>query len=191
MGKRTRRFADDGWAVWIDGDDRSTIYLNEWINPKGKSYVDIGVRIYGAKSANELNIYVPFEIKENEISDLSVELEDKDILRGLFNTNGIVDAEKNDYTSELIYDSRVVSLINLKEEILKIKKVSVGTVLTASLGKIQEYITSDEAYVIFRIPHKTLDKIFIPQIDVQSGIERLKSLFQVLRLHKNTDIPYV
>ena len=36
MGKRTRRFADDGWAIWIDGDDRSTIYLNEWLNPKGK-----------------------------------------------------------------------------------------------------------------------------------------------------------
>lgn len=176
MGKRTRWFADDGWAIWIDGDDRSTIYLNEWLNPKGKSFVDIGVRIYGAKSANELNIYVPFEIKENEISDLSVELEDKDILRGLFNTNGIVDAEKNDCTSELRYDGRVVSLINLKEDILKIKKVSLGTVITASLRKIQEYITSDEAYVIFRIPHKTLDKIFLPQIDVKSGIERFKEL---------------
>ncbi|MDY5231676.1 MAG: hypothetical protein SPH44_11280, partial [Eubacteriales bacterium] len=96
MSIKTRKFADDGWGIWIDGDDRSTIYLNEWINPKGKSYVDIGVRIYGAKEANELNIYVPFEITENEITDLSVELEDRDILRGLFNTNGIVDTEKNE-----------------------------------------------------------------------------------------------
>lgn len=94
MSIKTRKFADDGWEIWIDGDDRSTVYLNEWINPKGKSYVDIGVRIYGAKKANDLNIYVPFEITEHEIADLSVELSDDNILRGLFNTNGIVGAEK-------------------------------------------------------------------------------------------------
>ena len=176
MGMKSRRFADDGWGIWIDGDDRSTIYLNEWINPKGKSYVDIGVRIYGAKEANELNIYVPFEITENEITDLSVELEDRDILRGLFNTNGIVDTEKNEFTSELKYDGRKVSLINLKSEILKIKQVSSGTVVTVNTHKIQEYITSNEAYVIFRIPHKTLDKIFSPKMDVMGGMERLKEL---------------
>ena len=176
MGMKSRRFADDGWGIWIDGDDRSTIYLNEWINPKGKSYVDIGVRIYGAKEANELNIYVPFEITENEITDLSVELEDRDILRGLFNTNGIVDTEKNEFTSELKYDGRTVSLINLKSEILKIKQVSSGTVVTVNTHKIQEYITSNEAYVIFRIPHKTLDKIFSPKMDVMGGMERLKEL---------------
>ena len=52
MSIKTRKFADDGWGIWIDGDDRSTVYLNEWINPKGKSYVDIAIRIYGAKKAN-------------------------------------------------------------------------------------------------------------------------------------------
>ncbi len=176
LGKRTRMFADDGWAIWIDGDDRSTIYLNEWLNPEGKSWVDIGLRIYGAKSANEINIYVPFRIKESEVSDLSVELENNDILRGLFNTNGIVDAEKNEYTSELRYDGRTVSLINLSKEIMEIKQVSVGTMVTASFRKIQEYITSNEAYVIFRIPHKTLDKIFSTQIDVGDSISRLKEI---------------
>ena len=176
MGMKSRRFADDGWGIWIDGDDRSTVYLNEWINPKGKSYVDIGIRIYGAKEANALNIYVPFEITENEITDLSVELEDRDILRGLFNTNGIVDTEKNEYTSELQYDGRTVSLINLSKEILKVKHIAGGTVITAELHKIQQYITSDEAYVIFRIPHRTLDEVFTPQMNVRGSIERLKEL---------------
>lgn len=176
MSIKARRFADDGWAIWIDGDDRSTVYLNEWINPKGRSYVDIAIRIYGAKEANELNIYVPFEITENEITDLSVELSDHNILRGLFNTNGIVDAEKNEYTSELRYDGRTVSLINLSKEILKVKHIAGGTVITAKLHKIQQYITSDEAYVIFRIPHRTLDKIFAPQMNVRRSVERLKEL---------------
>lgn len=176
MGIKTRKFADDGWGIWIDGDDRSTVYLNEWINPKSKSYVDIGVRIYGAKKANDLNIYVPFEITEHEIADLSAELSDDNILRGLFNTNGIVDAEKNEYTSELRYDGRTVSLINLSKEILKAKRVAEGTVITAALNKIQQHITSDEAYVIFRIPHRTLDEVFTPQMNVRGSIERLKEL---------------
>lgn len=176
MSIKTRKFADDGWGIWIDGDDRSTVYLNEWINPKDKSYVDIGVRIYGAKKANDLNIYVPFEITEHEIADLSVELSDDNILRGLFNTNGIVDAEKNEYTSDLKYDGRTVSLINLSKEILKAKRVAEGTVITAALNKIQQHITSDEAYVIFRIPHRTLDEVFTPQMNVRGSIERLKEL---------------
>lgn len=176
MSIKARRFADDGWGIWIDGDDRSTVYLNEWINPKVNSYVDVGIRIYGAKEANELNIYVPFEITENEITDLSVELSDRNILRGLFNTNGIVDTEKNEYTSELRYDGRIVSLINLSKEILKVKHIASGTMIKAELHKIQQYITSDEAYVIFRIPHRTLDNIFVPQINVRGSIERLKEL---------------
>ena len=176
MSIKTRKFADDGWGIWIDGDDRSTVYLNEWINPKGKSYVDIAIRIYGAKKANELNIYVPFGITADEITDLSVELEDDAILRGLFNTNGMVDAEKNESTSELKYDGRTVSLINLSKEILKAKRIAEGTVITAALNKIQQHITSDEAYVIFRIPHRTLDEVFTPQMNVRGSIERLKEL---------------
>ena len=39
MAKRNKKFADDGWAVWVDGDDTSTVYINDWLNPKGKSYV--------------------------------------------------------------------------------------------------------------------------------------------------------
>ena len=178
MGNKKRRFADDGWALWIDGDDRSTIYLNEWINPKGKSYVDISVRVYGAKEANEVNFFVPFEIEKNEITDLSYMLSDSSALRALFNTNGKVDSEKTKYTSELRYDNRTVSLINLTNAFATIKKVSYGTVITVDFEFIKECITSDEAYMIFRIPHKTLDKIFAPTMDVGSMFDKINSLIQ-------------
>ncbi len=178
MGSKKRRFADDGWALWIDGDDRSTIYLNEWINPKGKSYVDISVRVYGAKEANEVNFFVPFEIEKNEITDLSYMLSDASALRALFNTNGKVDSEKTKYTSELRYDNRTVSLINLTNAFTTIKKVSYGTVITVDFEFIKECITSDEAYMIFRIPHKTLDKIFAPTMDVGSMFDKINSLIQ-------------
>ena len=51
MAKKQRKFADDGWAVWIDGDDTSTIYINDWLNPKGKSYVDMAIRIRKIKES--------------------------------------------------------------------------------------------------------------------------------------------
>ena len=178
MGSKKRRFADDGWALWIDGDDRSTIYLNEWINPKGRSYVDISVRVYGARETKNVNLFVPFVIEANEITDLSYMLADASALRALFNTNGKVDSEKTRYTSELRYDNRTVSLINLTNEFTKIKKISYGTVLTVDFEFIKDCITSDEAYLIFRIPHKTLDKIFAPTIDVSSMFNKINSLIQ-------------
>ena len=178
MGSKKRRFADDGWALWIDGDDRSTIYLNEWINPKGRSYVDISVRVYGAKETKTVNFFVPFTIEENEITDLSHMLADGSALRALFNTNGKVDSEKTKYTSELRYDNRTVSLINLTNEFTEVKKISYGTVITVDFEFIKTFITSDEAYLIFRIPHKTLDKVFAPVIDVGSMFNRINSLIQ-------------
>ena len=30
------RFADDGWAYWVAGNDTSTIYLHEWVNPNAE-----------------------------------------------------------------------------------------------------------------------------------------------------------
>ena len=178
MGNKKRKFADDGWALWIDGDDRSTIYLNEWINPKNKSYVDISVRVYGAKDTSAVNFFVPFLVERNEIADLSYMLADGSALRTLFNTNGKVDSEKTKYTSELSYDNRTVSLINLSDEFISLKQVSYGTVITVDFEFIKECITSNEAYLIFRIPYKTLDKIFAASIDVMGVIDKINSLIQ-------------
>ena len=60
MSKKRRKFADDGWAIWVDGDDTSTVYINDWLNPKGNSYVDFSIRICGAKIGKSLNVYVPW-----------------------------------------------------------------------------------------------------------------------------------
>ena len=178
MGSKKRRFADDGWALWIDGDDRSTIYLNEWINPKGRSYVDVSVRVYGAKAAKTVNFFVPFALEKDELTDLSYMLADSSALRALFNTNGMVDSEKTKYTSELRYDNRTVSLINLANEFISVSKVSYGTVISVDFEFIKDCITADEAYLIFRIPHKTLDKIFMPSMDVGSVFDKINSLIQ-------------
>ena len=81
MAKKQRKFADDGWAIWIDGDDTSTVYINDWLNPKGKSFVDIAVRIRGVKSSKTLYTYVPFAVSRDEIEDVSLRFDNTKILQ--------------------------------------------------------------------------------------------------------------
>ena len=80
MAKEQRKFVDDGWAFWIDGEDTSNIYLNDWLNPKGKSFVDIAVHIHGVKESRSLHVYVPFAVAKDEIEDVSLSFQDKKFL---------------------------------------------------------------------------------------------------------------
>jgi hypothetical protein len=70
MPKKQRNFADDGWAIWVDGEDTSTVYINDWLNPKGKSFVDIAIRVRGVKASKGLHVYVPFPVSADEIQDM-------------------------------------------------------------------------------------------------------------------------
>ena len=101
MPKKQRKFADDGWAVWIDGDDVSTVYINDWLNPKGKSYVDLAVRIRGVKASKSLNVYVPFLVKQEEKAQI------KDIFQKVADLNKVLDKYdivKENYWAEF-YDA--------------------------------------------------------------------------------------
>ena len=101
MARKYKKFADDGWAVWIDGDDTSTIYINDWINPRGKSYVDMAIRIRNIKTSRFLHVYVPFSVSEDEIEDVSLLFNDTKILQATFSAACIVDFKKNAHTSEI------------------------------------------------------------------------------------------
>ena len=61
MSVKGKKFTDDGWAIWIDGDDTSTIYFHDWMSPKGKSYIDVSVKIVGIKKTSKLCLYVPLQ----------------------------------------------------------------------------------------------------------------------------------
>ena len=98
MTKKQRKFADDGWAIWINGEDVSTVYINDWLNPKGKSYVDIAVRIRGVKESKLLNVYVPFMVTREEIEDVSLLFNDTRILQAIFSSSCIIEYKKNEHT---------------------------------------------------------------------------------------------
>ena len=84
MPKRHKKFADDGWAIWVDGDDTSTVYINNWLNPKGHSYVDLAVRIRGVKTSTALHVYVPFAVERRELDDVSLLFDNTKILQATF-----------------------------------------------------------------------------------------------------------
>lgn len=95
MASKNKRFADDGWAVWVNGDDNSTVYINDWLTPTGDSYVDFAVRIRGVKSPALLNVYIPFGVTKDEITDTSLNFEDEGVLRATFSAANVIEHYKN------------------------------------------------------------------------------------------------
>ena len=176
MAKKNKKFADDGWAIWIDGDDTSTIYLNDWLNPKGKSYVDMAIRIRKIKASKVMYVYVPFSISEAEIEDVSLLFNNTKILQATFSAACIVDFKKNAHTSEIAYNGKTVDIVHISTLTYDTVPLSHGTLLRVDLEKLQQYLDNDEAYFIWRMPHKTLDEIFKPRVDVGNALDRLKDL---------------
>ena len=176
MPKKQRKFADDGWAVWIDGEDTSTIHINDWLNPKGKSYVDIAIHIRGIKSSKALNVYVPFPIMKEEIEDVSLSFGDTKILQAIFSAACIVDYKKNQHTSEIAYNGKTVDIVHISTTSFDVEAISNGTLIRVGLQELQPHFDNDEGYFIWRMPHKSLDAIFKPCVDVENAMERLRDL---------------
>ena len=176
MPQKYKKFADDGWAVWIDGEDTSTIHINDWLNPKGKSYVDLAIHIRGIKSSKSLNVYVPFFVSNEEIEDVSLSFENTKILQAIFSAACIVDYKKNPHTSEIAYNGKTVDIVHISTTGFKTEPLSDGTLIRVDLQELQPYLDNDEAYLIWRMPHKSLDAIFKPHVGVGNALERLRDL---------------
>ena len=176
MAKKQRKFADDGWAVWIDGDDTSTVYINNWLNPKGKSYVDLAIRIRGVKSSKTLNVYIPFFVCAEEIEDVSLLFHDTKILQATFSAACIVDYKKNEYTSEIAYNGKTVDIVHISTLDYRMKNLSDGTLMNINLAELQSCLDNDEAYFIWRMPHKSLNEIFKPRVSMENILGRLRDL---------------
>ncbi len=174
MANKQKSFVDDGWAVWIDGDDISTVYINDWLNPHGRSYVDIAIHTRGIKATHSLNIYIPFLVTEKEVTDVSLLLEDESILYATFNAACIIDFKKNAYTSEIAYHGKTIDLVHISELGYTVKPLAGGTLFQTDLDSLQEFVDNDEVYFLFRIPHKSLNQMFVQKIDVQGCIDKLR-----------------
>lgn len=176
MSKKQRRFADDGWAIWIDGDDTSSVYINDWINPKGKSYVDLAIRIRGVKLCKCLHVYIPFAVLPEEIEDVSLLFKNTKILQATFNAACIIDYKKNEHTSEIAYNGKTVDIVHISTLDYELVALPDGTLMHIDLEKLCPFLDNDEAYFLWRLPHKSLDAIFETHVDVGNVIDRLRDL---------------
>jgi len=176
MASRNKCFADDGWAFWVTGDDTSTLYFNEWINPRGKNYVDVGIRIIGVQETRDLNIYVPFPLEEAELQDISHRLQKPEIFRAVLNASGLMEYKKNACTSEIAYRGRSSDMVHLSEVRYTCCPLADGTLIHVSIDALKDYLDNEEAYFLFRIPNKSLDRVFVPRRDMQNLFLRLRDL---------------
>ena len=176
MPKKERKFTDDGWAVWIDGDDTSTVYINDWLNPKGKSYIDIAVRIRNVKASRALHAYIPFALSRNEIEDVSLLFYDTKILQATFSTACIVDYKKNEHTSEIAYNGKTVDIVHISTLDYQIELLADGALISVDLDELQPFLDNDEAYFIWRMPHKSINEIFKPRVNMGNALARLRDL---------------
>lgn len=176
MPKKHRKFADDGWAVWIDGDDTSTVYINNWLNPKGKSYVDMAIRVRGIQATKALNVYIPFVVSPDEIEDVSLLFKDTKILQATFSAACIVDYKKNEHTSEIAYNGKTIDIVHISTLTYQTKLLADGTLMNINLEELRPFLDNDEAYFIWRMPHKSLDEIFKPRVSMGNVMGRLRDL---------------
>lgn len=176
MASKNKKFADDGWAVWVDGEDTSTIYINEWLNPRGSSYVDLGIRIRGVTATNTLFVFVPFSIDKSEMDDVSLLFHDKNILQATFSATCIADFKKNAHTSEIAYNGKTIDIVHISTIDFQLSPLSNGTLMKVDLAAIRDFLDNDEAYFVWRMPHKSLDEVFRSRVNVGSTMERLRDL---------------
>ena len=176
MPKKQRKFADDGWAIWVDGEDTSTVYINDWLNPKGKSYVDLAVRVREIQGCKYLHAYVPFFVSREEIEDVSLLFQDEKILQATFSASCIIEYKKNEHTSEIAYNGKTIDVVHISTLEFEVATLSEGTHIKIDLEKLRPFLDNDEAYFIWRMPHKSLDEIFSPRANVGKMMERLRDL---------------
>ena len=176
MAKKQRKFVDDGWAIWTDGDDICTAYLHDWLNPKGKSYVDLAIRIRNVKVNTRMRVYVPFAVSCEEIDDVSLLFNDTKILQAIFGSACVVDYKKNACTSEIAYFGKTVDVIHVSTLEYQLSTLSDGTLLDIDFESLQPHIVNDEAYLIWRMPHKSLDRLFKSRVGAGSAMSRFRDL---------------
>ena len=90
--------------------------------------------------------------------------------------NLLIDFMKNEYTSEIAYNRKTVDILHLSKLAPPLDKLSDGTLITVDYGHIQSYIDNEEGYFSFRLPHKSLDRVFSTYKSAGSSLIRLRDL---------------
>jgi hypothetical protein len=136
----------------------------------------MAVHIRGIKSSKSLNVYVPFPVSREEINDISLSFENTKILQAIFSAVCIVDYKKNPHTSEIAYNGKTVDIVHISTLDYQVDQLTDGTLISVDFNPLQQFLDNDEAYFIWRMPHKSLNEIFKPRVNVGNALTRLRDL---------------
>ena len=123
-----------------------------------------------------MRVYIPFDISRDEIDDVSLLFHDTKILQAVFGSACIVDYKKNDFTSEIAYIGKTVDIVHISTVEYQISPLSDGTLLDVDLKPLQPFLDNDEAYFVWRMPHKSLNKLFKSRVGAGSPLTRFRDL---------------
>ena len=123
-----------------------------------------------------MQVYTPFAVSSDEIDDVSLFFNDTKILQATFSAACIVDYKKNQHTSEIAYNGKTVDIVHISTLDYQIAPLAKGTLISIDLTGLQQYIDNDEAYFVWRMPHKSLDNIFRARVDMDNVMTKLRDL---------------
>ena len=134
-----------------------------------------------------------------EIEDISLKFKNEEIARAIFSSGCIFDFMKNEYTSEIAYNGKTVDIIHVSKLNPVLNDVSDGTLIALNYEHIKDFIDNDEGYFAFRMPHKSLDKVFETYKSAGSFFTRLRDLITTpiqfekygysIRLNESRNLP--
>ena len=87
-----------------------------------------------------------------------------------------MDYKKNEHTSEIAYNGKTVDVVHISTLDYRVELLADGTLISISFEKLQRFLDNDEAYFIWRVPHKSLNEIFKPRVNVGNVLGRLRDL---------------
>lgn len=97
-------------------------------------------------------------------------------MQATFSAACIIDYMKNEFTSEIAYNGKTVDIVHISTLEYQTKLLSEGTLISVNLEKLHPFIDNDEAYFVWRMPHKSLNEIFKTHVDAGNILERIRNL---------------
>jgi hypothetical protein len=87
-----------------------------------------------------------------------------------------VDYKKNEFTSEIAYIGKTVDIVHINTLDYQLSSLSDGTLMDIDLSSLQPFIDNDEAYFLWRMPHKSLNSLFKSRAGAGSLLSRFRDL---------------
>jgi hypothetical protein len=103
-------------------------------------------------------------------------LKDEKVLQATFSASCVIEYKKNEHTSEIAYNGKTVDIVHIGSIDYEVSPLSDGSLIKINLEKLQPFLDNDEAYFMWRMPHKSLNEVFVPRANIGKILGRLRDL---------------